>query len=405
MISIQEADEKIRCYFGLQKESIIPIEDARGKTLAQKIFAKRDIPPFHRVAMDGIAINSVMTLKYNNDLIFTIEGIQAAGQPQKLLDDTHNGCLEAMTGAILPKNADMVIPYEKVEIKNGKAIYIESVEDLANEIKAFKNIHKQGSEVSSNEVILQPGQKITSAVVAIIASEGIPFIKVKNSPKIAIVSTGSELIGIHQVPKEHQIHMSNTYAITSELNAFGYKEIECHHIPDNQKTLFEKMHDILSQNQLVILTGGVSKGRFDYVPKVLSELKIKKIFHKVRQRPGKPLWFGQGEDGQLVFGLPGNPVSALVNLRRHVIPCLTSESYIKIKLKEDLIFEREMTLFQPVKLEYIIGAYFATPIKGNGSGDYLSLKESDGFLQLPAEKNEFKKNEIYPFYPWGKSCL
>ncbi len=400
MLDLQAANKLIADSFSVPVKTV-PIEQSLGKILAEDIFVKRDLPPFDRVAMDGIAINSKDSGDHYKTGSFSIEEVQAAGEPQKTLENTNSGCLEVMTGAVLPLNCDLVIPYEMTNIENESA----SIIDPDQAFSPLQNIHLMGSDLKKGELALSKGQPITSSVIAIIASEGMPFVKVYSAPRIAIISTGDELVEIDKKPEAHQIYMSNLYTLKAELRSFGHRSVETHHLLDDEASLFKSLKKILEENDLLLITGGVSKGKFDYIPKVLSDLKVKKIFHKVAQRPGKPLWFGSGEQGQLVFGLPGNPVSSLVNLRRHVIPYLTREPILKVKLKEEVSFKKAMTFFQPVLLELVEGSYIARPIKGNGSGDYYSLKDSSGFIELPSDKNTFGNDELYDYYPWGKTCL
>lgn len=400
MLNIEAANKLIADSFTISQRTV-PILQSLGKILAEDVYVKRDLPPFNRVAMDGIAINYLESKEYLKTNPFNIEGIQGAGEPQKTLSDPKAGCLEVMTGAVLPMNCDLVIPYEWIKIEAKMAFITEEGIDL----NPMLNIHIKGSDLKQGELALSKGQFINSSVIGIIASEGMPFVKVSSAPRIAIISTGDELVQIDKEPEDHQIYMSNQYTLKAELESFGHKTIETYHIADDEKVLFNELEKILEINDLILITGGVSKGKFDYVPKVLSDLSVKKVFHKVTQRPGKPLWFGKGEKGQLVFGLPGNPVSALVNLRRHVIPYLTNEHRIKVRLKEEVVFDKALTYFQQVKIEFEEGEFRAKPIKGNGSGDYYSLKDSSGFIELAKDQNTFGTNESYDYYPWGKTCL
>jgi molybdopterin molybdotransferase len=154
---------------------------------------------------------------------------------------------------------------------------------------------------------------------------------------------------------------------------------------------------------VVILSGGVSMGKFDFIPKILSDLKVREVFHKVSQRPGKPLWFGIGESGQAVFGLPGNPISTLVCFRRYVLPSLyqmlgaQTEIPRKLPLSDSVSFKKNLTLFQPVSIEEDGSA---RPIRTNGSGDFSSLGLSKGFLELPQDKDTFQLGESYEYFPW-----
>jgi molybdopterin molybdotransferase len=167
-----------------------------------------------------------------------------------------------------------------------------------------------------------------------------------------------------------------------------------------------KLKEILSKHKIIVLTGGVSKGKFDFVPEVLAELGVKTIFHQVNHRPGKPLLFGGGPENQFIFGLPGNPVSCITTLRKYVIPVLT-ENYkptLFAKISSEIILNKNMTFFLPAKLEFSSdGKVKAAPLKGNGSGDFYSLRDSDGFLEVDNSScmNNFCTGTVLPFYHWN----
>ena len=181
------------------------------------------------------------------------------------------------------------------------------------------------------------------------------------------------------------------------------------HFSDDPAHLFSGLSSILQSFQLIILSGGVSKGRFDFVPQILRDLHVQKVFHWVKQRPGKPMYFGTGKDNQTVFGLPGNPVSALICLRRYIVPLMlkfigdirpTKKAY----LTKDISFKKNLTLFQAVSVWPCPdreGRLIAHPLTSNGSGDFSSLAESRGFLELPAQDKLYKKGSPYPFFNWG----
>jgi len=157
---------------------------------------------------------------------------------------------------------------------------------------------------------------------------------------------------------------------------------------------------------MVILTGGVSKGKFDYLPKIFDQLGVKKLFHKIRQRPGKPFWFGKSPEGSVVFALPGNPVSSFmctqIYIRYWLIKSLQlEENPIYARLSGDVTFNKELTLFVECNSHINAdGILEAQPVFGNGSGDFANLVDGDGFLKLPADRNEFAKGEVFPFFPY-----
>lgn len=399
MISTSDALNSIlNCVPTLKTESV-SIDLAHGKVLQEEILAERNQPPFDRVCMDGIGI----AFDHYNPLgpSFLIEDVQKAGSPQKKLTNPKN-CLEVMTGAPLPTGLDTVIRYEDIIIKDGIATLRDNVS-----LSQKQNIHFEGSDHSKGELLLKKNVLLDSPHIGILSSEGKHQVQVSKTPKIAIISTGDELVDIDQSPLPHQIRRSNSYTLKAELQNFGFLDTTTFHLKDNKEALFNSLEKILSEFSYVILSGGVSMGKFDFIPSVLSDLEVKKVFHKVAQRPGKPFWFGQGKENQLVFGLPGNPVSCLVNLRKYIIPALFKSLGLEKKvsyaiLNEEISFKKPLTYFPAVKTYFSEdGRQIACPIKSNGSGDYFSLHKSHGILELEAEKEIFKKGEAYPFYRWG----
>jgi molybdopterin molybdotransferase len=394
MINVEQAEKIILKTTPTMSIESIPLEKAYGRILAQKVLASRDQPPFNRVAMDGIAINSQTNLEQ-----LKIEAIQGAGEKQlKLSHKDH--CIEVMTGASLPKSTDCVIPYENIQIKDGQATISKADKSKMKNIHAMAKDYKEGNE------LLRPGVKITSAVCAIIASQGKKLIDVFNVPKVTIISTGTELVDLNNPILDHQIFMSNSYAIENELRSFGLNDVKRVHIVDDKKVTQKVIEESLNTSDILILTGGVSKGKYDYIPECLENLGVIKQFHKIEQKPGKPMFYGLKENKQ-IFALPGNPVSCLVCLRRYVTPSIyKSLSFEGIKvfgeLQEKVNFKKAFTFFVAVKCTYSNeGKLLLSPISTNGSGDFNSLGQSEGFIQLPANKQEFLPGESYEFFRWN----
>ncbi len=375
-----------------------PLFDALGLYLAEDIFAKRNQPPFNRSMMDGIAISSLSKNK-----IFRSESIARAGFERLTLNDVDN-CIEVMTGAPVPEGCDCVIPYEEIEERDGLFELI----DKDYNIVAYKFIHREGSDYKAEDLLLEKGRVINSTVISLLSSIGITSVKVLELNSIAIVSTGDELVEPGMDLKEHQIYRSNPYAIRAEiLSFFPNSKVDLFHINDDEKEVLESLSHILEKYKLVIISGGVSKGKYDYIPSSLKKLSVKELFHKVKQRPGKPLWFGTGPLEQVVFGLPGNPVSSLVNTRRHIIPFLEkglerplSTSY-RIKASETMEIGSSFTHFIPVSISVIDGAIYGRPSTGNNSGDFSKLVFSEGFIEIPSDEGRVIKDKVYDFFPWG----
>ena len=391
MITVEEAKHIILSNtqdFGTEE---IPFLESVGRILKEDIIADRDFPPFNRVAMDGIAINYRFFQYGVRD--FKIEGIQAAGSPQETMENTAH-CYEVMTGAVLPNNCDTVIRYEDVSIETLMATV------NLSEIKEGQNIHTKGSDKTEGTVLIPKNKQISPADIGVLATVGKATVKVAKLPKVMIVSTGDELVSVHETPEAHQIRRSNVYSLVSLLNELKIPS-ETAHITDNKEVLKDKIAEYLQEYDVLLFSGAVSKGKFDYLPEVLDELGVKKLFHRVSQRPGKPFWMGQ-TDSCKVFAFPGNPVSTFVNCLVYFYPWYKKsvdliENTQTAILTEDVTFKPNLTYYLQVKLHSENGQLLATPIKGNGSGDLASLVEANGFIELPkSEEIEFKKGEIYP---------
>jgi len=374
--------------FGIEEIDFI---NSVGRVLKEDIVADRDFPPFNRVSMDGIAFSSETFNK--GQRAFKIDGIQAAGSPQLTLQNKSN-CIEAMTGAMLPNNTDVVIQYELIDIKDGIAnVNLE-------EVRSFQNIHKKGLDRKEKDVLIPKNTLISSAEIGIFATVGKLKVKVAKQPKVMIVSTGNELVEVSEIPAEHQIRRSNVYALVSLLESLNIKA-DTAHILDDKKSLETKIDSFLNEYDVLLFSGAVSKGKFDFIPEVLDNLGVKKLFHRVKQKPGKPFWFGK-KGSKTVFAFPGNPVSTFVSCLKYFYPWynksvgLNFENKQQAILTDDFNFKSELTYFLQVKLNQENGKLYATPIAGKGSGDLANLVDSDAFLELPYDKSNFTKGQIFP---------
>ncbi len=373
-----------------------PIAQCAGSFLAEDLVADRDFPPFNRVTMDGIAI-SYASFKTGNRS-FKIEQTTAAGSPQVTLKES-NACIEIMTGAILPKNTDTVIRYEDLEIKNGEARLQVSA------LKEAQNVHFKGMDIAMGSPIVSKGRRISSAEINIAAAIGKANLAVKKMPKTAIISTGDELVAIDETPELHQIRRSNVYGIRNTLQEWGISA-DLEHLPDNKPQMLTAIKTLLQNYDLLVFTGGVSKGKFDHLPEVLDLLKVKRHFHKIQQRPGKPFWFGSSLNHKKIFALPGNPVSSFVcvyvYLRYWLLQSLGVEiQNTYVKLSEDVTFTPNLVYFPEAQITNTAdGSFSAKVIIGNGSGDFANLVKTNGFLVLPQDRAIFRKGEVYPFIPY-----
>lgn len=396
MISVEQALQTILNNtqdFGVEE---VPFLESVGRILKENIVADRDFPPFNRVSMDGIAINHLFFEQGIRS--FTIEGVQPAGSPQEKLNNAAN-CYEVMTGAVLPENTDTVIRYEDVSIHEGIAtIHLE-------ELELGKNIHIKGKDRSQGDILIPKNSEISAAEIGVIATVGKSTVKVSKTPKVMIVSTGDELVEVDETPLAHQIRRSNAFTLVSLLERLNIKS-KTSHIVDDKSVLKQKISNYLKDYDVLLFSGAVSKGKFDFLPEVLAELGVEKLFHRVTQRPGKPFWYGS-RDGKSVFAFPGNPISTYVNCLVYFYPWFVKSMGFELKqetviLGEDISFKPQLTYFLQARIEIKYGHLVAFPVRGNGSGDLASLVLADGFIQLPQEQTEFKKGETFTFIRYRK---
>jgi len=395
LISVQQATEIINLVPFRPDTAKADISMATGRVLAETVLADRDLPPFHRATMDGIAIRFDDYRKGIRE--FVVEGLQAAGQPQQALRSGLSagqvGCFEIMTGGILPAGSDTVVRYEDVTIENGKATINAPVEEK-------QSVHAKGIDATKGEVLLEPGIVISPAEIALLASVGKQQVRVYDIKPVSIVSTGDELVPVEATPETWQIRRSNGVALASALSVMNIGS-DVSHLPDDPKVLEAELRSIIERHDVIILSGGVSKGKFDYVPGILEKLGIKKAFHQVQQRPGKPFWIGRG-GSKTVFALPGNPVSTFLCFHKYIKPWIEAglgirSNHTKAILTDDYTFKPDLTYFLQVKIDMSDGRLLAKPDAGEGSGDFANLRNVDGFIELPTGRSDFKKGESFPY--------
>ena len=357
-----------------------------GRILQEDLVADRDFPPYHRVTMDGIAINYEGYEQGHRQ--FSIEGVAAAGAAKMTLQ-SNQGCFEVMTGSILPENTDTVIRYEDLLISNGAA----GIEVPL--VKKGQNVHYKGEDRLKGSVVVKKGRRLSAAEIGVAATIGKSMIEVSKNPSAIIISTGDELVEIDQQPLPHQIRRSNVHRLQATLSDLGLPT-ETHHIKDDMEEILQKLSEFIDRFDVLVLSGGVSKGKFDFLPEALNNLGVKKLFHKIKQRPGKPFWFGEAPNGTLVFALPGNPVSSFLCTHRYVIPWLEQSLGLPASqlptaiLQRDHHFKPDLTYFLQVRVSYDAeGSILATPVEGHGSGDLANLVDADAFLQLPRGRDDF----------------
>ena len=399
MLTPAEADLLIGQHLSCLPIESLPLAQCFGAVLRENIYAERDHPPYDRVDMDGVALASHAVSAGARS--FRIQATQAAGDaPLTLAADAD--CIEVMTGAVLPAGCDSVVPVEELAMASGHAGLAANLR-----VEPWQNVRRRGSDTREGTLLLSVGQRLHAPEIAIAASAGMARIRVSSQPMLAVISTGNELVEPGEPVLAHQVRRSNAYAIASALREHGFQRVADDHIHDDVGELRERLHFHLETHDVLVLTGGVSVGRFDLVPQVLEELGVRTIFHKVAQRPGKPLWFGTAPSGAAVFALPGRPVSSLVCLRRYVLPALWAglgQSPVparRIALAAPVSVKPPLTHFIAVRVqEDESGRDWAVPIPADSSGDAMPLAGTDGFVELPPGPNVYPKGFVTRLYRW-----
>ena len=297
MISIEEAIVLVKNETKpLLKETVKPVEKACGYKLFKNVISPINMPPFRQSAMDGYALHLHDTLVYN-----LIDEIKAGDNKQPILKQGDG--VRIFTGAAVPDTANAVMMQEKVEV-NGKII------TLQNQITKNTNIRPEGEQVKKDELALPKNTKLTPAAIGYLSSLGIKNVSVFKKPSIAIVTTGNELVEAGTALEYGQIYESNSKMLLSTLYSLKFYDVTIHKIEDDYAKTVSKLNDVINTNDLVLISGGISVGDYDFVGKALTKLNVKEHFYKVKQKPGKPLFFGTKNNTQ-VFALPGNPAAAL----------------------------------------------------------------------------------------------
>jgi molybdopterin molybdotransferase len=385
MISPSEAHRLILHNAKLFPIENVPLQKAVGRVLRENIISDRDQPPFNKSLADGIGISFDTWQK--GQRTFNVEAVMSPGKASKPLKNISN-CVHIMAGAVVPKGCDCIIPIEQINLEGDTA----QAKDWTM-IKKHQFIRHQAADGKKGEILLKSGCRLWAPHIGIAASVGKVKIKVSILPKIAVISTGDELVNIRKPIKQYQTRLSNSYAVQALLNQSQLGDVQIFHLRDNQKLMLQSIKNVLKKFDVLILSGGVSMEEFDYVPKILNQLGIKQSFHKVSQKPGKPFWFGLAQNGKPVFALPGNPVSTQICAYRYVIPYLKKASGLEVKQEFIPVLDRvniqsDLTHFLPVAGGRLITI--------SSSGDFASLAQADGFIEYESHKDQ----NLWPYFSW-----
>jgi molybdopterin molybdotransferase len=385
MISFEEA---FRIVMGSAFETdteIIPFNISDGRILAEDIFSDIDMPPFNRSAVDGYACNRT---DINSDLE-VVEIIPAGKVPKKSVGQ--NQCSKVMTGAIVPGGCDLVFMVEDSE-------NLSSVKIRFTGKDAKSNISRRGEDVRSGDVVLHHGKFIKPQDIAVMSSVGHTKVTVKKKPHVGILSTGDELVEPSVFPGTSKIRNSNAYQLLSQVNRAGGTGYYYGIAPDKEDITFEMVRKAISENDIVLLTGGVSMGDFDFVPSVMIRAGIEILFDRVNVQPGKPTTFGVHSKA-IVFGLPGNPVSSFIQFETLVRPLINKMMGYDWKPSEQKLpmavrYERKSVDRKGWVPVTITGNMEVLPVDFHGSAHISALPDADGIFAVKAGIKTVEKGEL-----------
>jgi molybdopterin molybdotransferase len=357
----------------------LPLGDALGHYLAEDLAADRDYPPFDKSLMDGFALRAadVTTTPAALRLIGEVPAGQTAARPLQ-----PGEAYAIMTGAPIPPGADGVVPVEDTR-REGETVHILRAPGPQ------RFITRQAADIAHGRVILARGRRLEAAQLAAAATVGADHVNVYAQPKAAVLATGDEIVPVGAAPGPAQIRNSNTPMLLALLARMGCQTLDLRHAPDRPEALGAKLRQGLDIADVLFITGGMSMGAYDYVPKLLADMGVVLKITKLRIKPGKPFIFGLAEAGKFVFGLPGNPVSSYVCTVRLASRLITRmaggavrEKWIAAHLSRPLPANGPREFYQPVRLQWDDhrAQAIAHPLEWKGSADLFTLAQADGLL-------------------------
>src|SRR5258708_1413259 len=392
MLSYEQARYKVIEEVGKRKgpraTTVVSVWDALGLALAQEVRTDREYPPFDRSTRDGYAVNSKEVMPG--------AGLKCAGEikagdtvSEALAAGT---CLQIMTGAAVPAGADAVVMIEHVR-REGELVRFERA------AQPGQNIVPRGSEAVAAQIVLSPGMRLGYAELALAAQVGAVQLKCAKRPRVAILSTGDEIVLIDETPGPFQIRNSNSVSLAAQARIAGGEPVILGNAADRIEDLGEKIERGLKEDALV-LSGGVSMGKYDLVESALKAMGAEFFFDAVAIRPGKPAVFGMYR-GKPVFGLQGNPVSTMVTFELFVAPAIDllggaearALPLVEARLAEALKEKTGLTHFLPARVEWNGRTPEVKALRWQGSGDIAALAKANCFLVVPADREKIEIGE------------
>ncbi|MBI3406372.1 MAG: molybdopterin molybdotransferase MoeA [Acidobacteria bacterium] len=399
MLSHTEARKKVVEIAGLIPKTLametVALREASGRILAETICADRDYPPFNRSTRDGFAVRAADCAQPGATLQLIGE-IRAGENWVSRIESGH--CVQIMTGAAVPAGADAVVMIEHTKV-SGTAITFEK------SAISGQNVVSTGTEGRKGQTMLSPGARIGFAEMAIAAQVGVTQVKVTKRPCVAILSTGDEVVEFDKTPGPFQIRNSNSVSLGEQARLAGGEPVILGNAHDSEPELRALIEKGL-QEDILVLSGGVSMGKYDFVERVLTDLGAEFYFDALAIRPGRPAVFGKCRE-KLVFGLPGNPVSTMVTFELLAVPAIDILSgtppralpLMKAKLTVPLKEKPGLTHFLPAQVTWPNGEAEVKGLPWQGSGDIVALAQANCFLVVPQEKLEWNSGELIDVLP------
>jgi len=373
----------------------VELGQALGCVLAEEVHADRDYPPFDRSTRDGFAVRAADTARAPVTLDVVAE-VKAGGMYTGAL--RAGQCVQIMTGAGMPASADAVVMIEHTKPATGSVLIERAAE-------AGQNVVPRGSEAKAEQLLLRPGARMGYPELALLGQVGHVRVKIAKPPRVAILSTGDEVVEVWQQPNGLQIRNSNTISLAAQVELAGGEPVPLPNAPDHIHELRKRVERGL-QEDILVLSGGVSMGKYDLVEVVLREMGATFAFDAVAIRPGKPAVFGTC-NGRFFFGLPGNPVSTMVTFELFVVPAIDMLSgapprplpTFKAKLAAAVKQKAALTHFLPAMVEWPSGEPVVKELPWQGSGDIVALTRANCFLIVPVSKLELAAGEWVDVLP------
>lgn len=406
MISVQEALDIILAETRPLGQDSVDIFTAFGRVVAEDIKAIRPNPPWDNSAMDGYAVrrgNLEGASKDNPVKLNVLYDLPAGAVPTKPV--MAGEAVRIMTGAPMPEGADAVVMVEKTERSDdGKVLVFTGARE-------WENIRRKGEDFQPGDVVIKKGSVIRPPEIGMLATIGVPHLNVFHRPRVAVISTGDELVDVNQAPPPGKIPDSNGYTLSALVAETGAEAIQLGIARDNKESLTEKLTSAKNAD-IIISSGGVSVGDYDFVKDVLEEMGSTMRFWKVAMKPGKPLAFGV-IGGKPAFGLPGNPISSMVAFEQFVRPVLLRLSgrteifrtIFKAVLTDDLKIKPGRMNFIRAKLNITGNGFSVTPLTGQGSSTLSTMVNANAYIIVPADSEGFKSGDTVKVQPFDSSVF